>query len=176
MSVFHQAGNIRHDKVCAVLGLHQPKGRNFGCERVVGYFWSSVAHTGNQRGLSRVWHSDKPHVGHQLQFQKQPFLLTGFTRISTPWRLVSRSGKSGIASSASSAGCHQNRLTGTTKIGQQIAGLFFNNQSSHGDVYRQIGRASPLPVAAASMRSVSRPVELLVLAVQQSVYRVIRSD
>ena len=100
---FDQTRDIRHDKALAAVDIHNSQMRIQSGEMVIGDLGTGVADAGNQRGFTHVWKSHETDIRDDLEFQLDPELLAGLSRLGVFRCLHGWSGVMHVALTAAAA-------------------------------------------------------------------------
>ena len=140
-------GHVGGDEAPLLVGhVDHAQHRRQRREGVVGHLGFGVRDAAQQRRLARVGQAGQPHVGHELEGQREPPLLAVLAELGELGRLADRGDEAGVAAPAQAAGGDQHPLPRHDEVGQQL--VVAPDLGTEGDVDEEVGAGGALTARA----------------------------
>ena len=143
-----QAGYIGHHKTAQAIHLNHAQIGHQRCKGIICHFRLGGRHRSNQRGFTRIGHTQQTDIRQHLQLKAQITLFAFCT-----WRGFARCPvctgfKTGITQAAAATFGHHKLLALSHQITQHLFGVFIDDGGAHGHFQHQIIAAGAGAIAA----------------------------
>ena len=152
---FDQAGNVGHHELVIIKTDHAQM-RLEGGEGVVGDLGLRRRHSRDERALPGVWEPHQGHIGHELEFEVQPALLTEFRLLGKRRRPATVREKPGVAAAALPTTSRQPPVPLGDQVGQHLAAGVADDGALRNRHF-EVGSGLPVATLAHAVGAVARP-------------------